>query len=407
MQLFLVTSLLFVLLAILGAFDAASASLSLLPWFNGLRWLRVHLITLGVITEAAFGVLPVLLAGRSGQTAPRPRLDIWLALNAGLLTLLVGIPMINQTIIIAGGGLVFLATVLLIHQLWTIRRRSSADLPVSPSPSRKFYLAGLAYFLFGIFVGTGMWLGWNQALGMRNATEVHIHANNWGLLSLVFAGLLIDLFPAISGQDLASGETGNRIFGLMTLGAFGLVLGPWTGWIPFTVVGLVLHIAGTITLLVKVTESLRARRVAWTAGILHLVVAYFWILAPVFVAPLVLFDVQGFAASGIEQNVPQALVYGWVLQFGYALLPFLFARSWLGPDEAELGGTWYTLLMVNLGCVFLWASIFILPVQAVLHGIAYAFWGLSMLPILRQLWRIGRRGNWGLPPTPDFETGGY
>jgi hypothetical protein len=31
--------------------------------------------------------------------------------------------------------------------------------------------------------------------------------------------------------------------------------------------------------------------------------------------------VSGCPGAGIEQNAPQALIYGWVLQFGYALLP--------------------------------------------------------------------------------------
>ena len=48
-----------------------------------------------------------------------------------------------------------------------------------------FYLAGLAYLLFGIIVGSGIWFGWGQALGMANPTEVHIHTNIWGFMSLV------------------------------------------------------------------------------------------------------------------------------------------------------------------------------------------------------------------------------
>ena len=128
----------------------------------------------------------------------------------------------------------------------------------------------------------------------------------------------------------------------------------------------------------------------------HLVTSYFWILAPITVAPLVLLEVEGFAAAGVEQNAPQALIYGWVLQFGYALLPYLFAQTWLGEEHASLGGSWFSLVTVHLGGVFLWASIFILPLQAVLHGAAYALWFVSMLPILRQLWAIGQQGGWGL-----------
>jgi hypothetical protein len=86
------------------------------------------------------------------------------------------------------------------------------------------------------------------------------------------------------------------------------------------------------------------------------------------------------------------LIYGWVLQFGYALLPYLFARYFLPNEPARLGGNWFALLAVNLGGAFLWASIFILPYQAVLHGIAYALWFFSLLPIVWELWRIARTG---------------
>ena len=59
--------------------------------------------------------------------------------------------------------------------------------------------------------------------------EVHIHANNWGLMSLVFAGLLIDLYPQFTGRELAWPRSVKAIFWLMSWGALGLVLGPWTG----------------------------------------------------------------------------------------------------------------------------------------------------------------------------------
>lgn len=36
------------------------------------------------------------------------RWDIWLTLNAGLLTLLVGIPLVNGALILAGGPLIFI-----------------------------------------------------------------------------------------------------------------------------------------------------------------------------------------------------------------------------------------------------------------------------------------------------------
>jgi cytochrome c oxidase cbb3-type subunit 1 len=393
MNLYFLMAALFIIMAIIGAVDASLTSYTILPWFNGLRWLRVHFITLGAITEALFGLLPLLVAIR--YTLPRPRFqwNTWLMLNAGLLALLVGIPIINQVLIFTGGTLIFIATVLLINQLRQMRQ-------AVPRPSlqdhnqhegRKFYIAGLSYFLLGIIVGTGLWLGWSDWLQIKVPVEVHIHANNWGFLSLVFAGLLVDMYPAWTGRSLAWPRSIRPIFWMMTVGALGLVLGPWFKSNLFSVPGLVLHLTATLWLLLNVVKPLLGDREAWSQpGIWHLVLSYFWILAPVLVAPLIILGVPGFPGAGIEQNAPQALIYGWVLQFGYAFLPFFFHRFFLADEPARLGGSWLSLVTVNLGGLFLWVSIFITEYQGFLHGTAYALWAVSIVPIAVDLWRIIR-----------------
>ncbi len=106
------------------------------------------------------------------------------------------------------------------------------------------------------------------------------------------------------------------------------------------------------------------------------------------VAPLILLKVPGFPGAGIEGSAPQALIYGWVLQFGYALLPYFFARIFTPDRPAALGGNWFSLITVNLGSAFLWASIFVKDYQALLQGAAYALWTASLIPVVLQLWRI-------------------
>jgi hypothetical protein len=81
---------------------------------------------------------------------------------------------------------------------------------------------------------------------------------------------------------------------MMTIGAFGLVLGPWFKSNYFSVPGLVLHLSATIWLLMNIIKPLLGDRNAWSQpGIWHLVAAYFWILAPVLVAPLIILGVPG------------------------------------------------------------------------------------------------------------------
>lgn len=129
---YLLTSLLFFFVAILGALDASLTNLEILP---------------------------------------AAQLDIWLMLTAGIVLLVAGIPPVNQALIFTGGSLVF--------------------------------LAGLAYLLLGIIIGTGLWLGWNDVLQMKAPIEVHIHANRWGFLSLVIAGLILDQYRGFAGRELA------------------------------------------------------------------------------------------------------------------------------------------------------------------------------------------------------------
>ena len=394
-NLYFLMSALFVVMAVLAAADASLTSLNVLPWFNGLRWVRVHLITLGAMTEAIFGALPLLTALHFNRPRPRFRWDIWLTLNAGLLTLLIGIPIVNQALIFTGGTLIFTATTLLIIELSRMRPAAGtkAPAPSTGQPGRPFYIAGLSFFLLGILIGTGLWFGWGEALRIQVPLEAHIHANNWGLMALVFAGLIIDTYPRWAGRSLAWPRSIPVIFWLMVFGALGLVLGPWFQSSYFTVPGLVMHLAATFWLLLNVVQPLRGERTIWSApGIWHLLTSYFWIIAPVLMAPLILLGVAGIPGPTIEANAPQALIYGWVFQFGFAMLPFFFRRAFVPGEPARLGGNWFSLVAANLGGLFLWASIFVAPLYATLHGIAYALWAAAAVPVALELWGIVRRG---------------
>lgn len=380
---------LYVALAALSALDASLIHFELLPFFAGLRWMRVHFITLGALTEFAFGIMPILVAARAGLPRPKIRWDIWLTLNLGLLILMMGIPPINTVLITTGGTLIFAAASLLIVQLGNMRATASA---AHGSAGRKFYLVGLGYLLLGILVGTGLWQGWSIGLSIKVPIEVHIHANNWGFISLLFAGLLVDLYPGFAGRSLAWPRSVTPIFWMMSLGALGLVLGPWFQSNLFSVPGLILHLSATIWLLLNVTRPLMGDRLLRSPGVLHLITAYVWILAPVLIAPLIILQVPGFPGAGIEQSAPQALIYGWVLQFGYGVIPLLFRLIFMPGQASRLGGNWFSLLAVHLGGLCLWAGIFVEEQQATLHGVAYGLWFVSMLPIAYELWQIIRSG---------------
>ena len=372
---FLLTAAFYLVVAIVVVLDAVLTSFNLIPWFVGLPWLRAHFVTLGVLAQAAFGVLPAFVANRRGAEAPATRWDIWLLLNSGLVVLLAGMPSVNSTLIIAGGTLVFIAVTLLILQL----RGIGGEQQTQGNGSLKFYLMGLVYLLVGIIIGTGLWVGWSEPLRIAVPKEAHIHANSWGFASLVFAGLLIDLLPPLTGAPLAARRSLNAIFWTMTLGAAGLVAGPWLGgMLAVTVPGLVLHLVATFWLLGALIRALRRHGLFAQAGGWHLAVSYAWILLPVLVAPLILLGVSGIPGGDVEATAPQALVYGWMLQFLYATLPYFVSRWLLRDERARLGGNWLSFATVNLGSMLIWVSIFAVEVRAPLHGAGYVLLGISV-----------------------------
>jgi cytochrome c oxidase cbb3-type subunit 1 len=383
---YLLTTLIFTFVALLAAADASLVSLNLVSMFPALRWVRVHFITLGIISQVIFGLLPLLVASLSKKPRPAMRWDIWLPLNVGLVALVAGFSGVNQPMIFTGGTLIFIAATLLLIQLWNVRGGSA---PVS----LKFYMTGMLYLLVGIIIGTGLFLNWSQALYIKVPLEAHIHANSWGFMSLVFAGLLVDFVPMITGRALGERNATTFIYWGMTLGAFGLVLGPWLGRKPGlipTVLGLILHMGSTIWLLVLLIRAFSQSGRLNNPGGWHLVSSYIWIAAPVVAAPLIL---AGVLKSGpIEATAPQALIYGWVLQFGISLVPFIARRFFLREEHPRLGGNWWSLAAATMGSLLVWASIFIVPVQGLLYGIGFALYALALIYPVKELVDIARAG---------------
>jgi hypothetical protein len=353
--------------------------------FPALRWVRVHFITLGILSQVIFGLLPVLVASLAKKPRPAMRWDIWLALNVGLVILVAGFSGINQPMIFAGGTLIFIAAILLLIQLWSVRGAAPASL--------KFYLTGLFYLLVGIIIGTGLFLNWSKALYIKVPLEAHIHANSWGFMSLTFAGLLVDFVPLITGRPLGGRTATTFIFWGMTLGAFGLVLGPWLGGAagqPFTVLGLLLHMGSTVWLIALMVRAFGQSGRMNGAGAWHLVASYLWIAAPVFVAPLILLGVL--EAGPIEGTAPQALIYGWVLQFGIALIPYIARRFFLKEEQPQLGGSWWSVAAATAGSLLVWISIFVAPARGILYGAGFALYVLALLRPLKELADIARTG---------------
>lgn len=381
---YLLTTLLYTFIALLVAADSALISFSLVSIFPALRWVRVHFITLGILSQVIFGLLPVLVASLSKKERPSMRWDIWLTLNAGLVALISGFSGMNQAIIFAGGMLIFLSTLLLLLQLWSVHGEGAPA-------SFKFYSTGVFYLLVGIIIGTGIFLNWSPALRIKIPIEAHIHANSWGFMSLVFAGLLVDFMPMITGRPFGTSKSISFIYLGMTVGAFGLVLAPWLGGsLPPNAIGLVSHVAATVTLIVLMIRAFQESELLNSAGAWHLVSSYIWIIAPISMAPFILFKI--IPSGPVESIAPQALIYGWVLQFGVALIPYIARRLFLKEENPQLGGNWVSLTTATAGSLLVWLSIFIVPARGVLYGIGFTLYTLTLIRLLIELFKITKVG---------------
>ena len=107
-------------------------------------------------------------------------------------------------------------------------------------------------------------------------------------------------------------------------------------------------------------------------------------------APTILLGIL--EAGPIESTAPQALIYGWVLQFGIALIPYIARRFFLKEENPQLGGCWGSLALANLGSILVWVSIFSGTAEGIVYGIAFVFYALAMIHPLRELAEIARDG---------------
>ena len=167
-------------------------------------------------------------------------------------------------------------------------------------------------------------------------------------------------------------------------------MGPWLGNEPFLVLGLLLHVTSTLSLIVLTIRSFTTSGKLNNPGAWHLVSSYIWIIAPIMMSPFILLGI--FESGPIESTAPQALIYGWVLQYGIALIPFIARRFFLKEENPQLGGSWLSLTAATAGSLFVWASIFIVPARSVLHGIGFALYALALIPPMTEIFQIARDG---------------
>jgi hypothetical protein len=385
------------LLAVGGKLAGGTGLMDALP---RLRWLTIHFVTIGAMTQALFGALPSLVASVSvgvgdSPTPTRGRWLQWLALNASYPLVLLGMATGALTTAAVGATGVLFALALLVASVYrTGGSKSESD--AGGEGLLRYYAIAPWFLGVGILAAFGMLLNYHGPGGYFGSLEAHVHANVWGFLALVAAGTLLAVIPKLADAKLRYPKLVPVTFWGVTLGAVGLVAGPWLAINPLTMAGLATYVVGTLALLANLVGTWRAGG-EWTdSRFAHVLGAYVWLVFPVPWAPLVLLFPETVPSAGIEAAAIEGLVFGWMLQLTMGLLPSVAValRETPGDVRKSIGEAahrppWLGVLAVNAGMLALWTTAF--PAfGAVAESLAlggYALVGLAWLGFLPGLWR--------------------
>ena len=328
-------------------------------------WLALHLVLLGAASNAIVVWSEYFAAALLHTTPAGERLALarTVALNAGIVAVLVGVPNGRQALAAAGAGLA--GVVVLVHGL-TLAGRVGRALPGRLSGTVWFYVAAGAALLAGM--GMGLWLAGGVAgsadayLALRLA---HAHLNVLGWVGLTVIGTQFTLWPTVLRTRMVPGLERAVRWSLPPLAA-GLAVaaaGLAARHRPTALAGLAIYAAGLGIALVPFVRTARGRpprtAAAWMlgAGMAWLVVA----VAGDLVALAASSDVV--ELDGRVARLVPAVVAGFALQtltgaLSY-LLPVVFGRGAWGNRRLtgilELG--WPArVAAVNLGVLALVAA---------------------------------------------------
>ena len=320
----------------------------------GLVWLRIHLLTIGVVVQVILGTLPGHIASRLGASPPGRIMSVflWTLVNICFALLLYSMPQGLSDLAAGAAAGIFVAVVLM---LVSIHRRGACP-PVGARAGMAFFIAGSVFFLIGIFMAVSMLLHWSAPGGYFGQIEGHVHANVWGFLALVVAGFLLERIPTALGQPLRWRRLVAPTTLLLILGALGLVAGPWLAIMALTMGGIAIYLIGTALLVINLAGTALAAR-HWTANIAHLLIAYLWMAVPAAVAPIILTLTGKLPSGAVEAAAVSGLIAGWVLQIALGALPMRLRE--IRKRTTGWNGSWGSVALLNLGVLLIWVAAFV------------------------------------------------
>lgn len=350
------------------------------------RWLAVHLLLLGAITNAIvtwsehFAV--ALLRAR--QPARRAAAGRLVTLNLAIVGILAGVAAGLTTVTVASATL--LGAVVLAHLL-SLRRIARHALMGRFAGTVKFYVAGGVALIAGIVLGTLVAVNAVSHQWHVPMHAAHVHANMFGWVGLTVLGTLFTLWPTVLRTRMVDQvmRAATRCLALTTVGLTIAVTGlvadlRWAG-----IGGLTIYGAGVIVALQPFVATWRRKgprdMAAWSmaAGTGWLAVGVLADLVLLATAP----DLRSYLPR-LDTLVP-LLAVGFVLQILVGALTYLLpVIQGGGPAKvrARIEGLspWWRarLTALNIGALLVAGSA-VLNVPTVVPALG---WALVVAPIV-------------------------
>ena len=241
------------------------------------RWLLVHLLLLGAVTNAVL-VWSAHFARALLKNAPGSRR--WEALrlvvlNAGVVGVIAGVVSGIWTVVLAGALVV--GSSVAAHGI-SLARQARAALPSRFGGSVHYYVAASACLPVGAGLGTVLAHGLDERLHGRVALA-HVAVNVIGWLGLTVLGTLLTLWPTILRTRIPAGAErhSRQALPVLVAAVAAVVAAALSGALLLTALALLAYVAGALWSLRPLFTSLRRRTpesyAAWSvlAGVAWLV----------------------------------------------------------------------------------------------------------------------------------------
>jgi hypothetical protein len=328
------------------------------------RWLLIHLLLLGAVTNAiliwsthfAAAILRAPAPPRRHGEAAR-----LVVLNAGVLAVLTGGTAGPPWLGVAGAGMVFAAVA---AHLWVMAGRLRHALPARFAVTVHYYLGATVALLAGI--PAGAWMLLLDDAHRPRLLLFHAHVNLLGWVTLTILGTLLTLWPTVLRTRMVpdAGRATTRALPLCLTGLGCLSVGTLAWWPVLAVTGLALFAVAVLLVAVPAVATARQRPPAsfatWSiaAGMGWLLVALVWDAWTLLHA-----DGASAAADGFD-TILVPLAVGFVAQVLIGALAYLLPMALGGGPvrvrerTARLDAYWpQRVTMANLAL-----AVFLLPV---------------------------------------------